>query len=318
MQYLLLLFVLYLEKHATMAESVKQVYNNISAPSHQTAFVIGITLNIVYVAVELFYGFAINSSALLADAGHNASDVLSLFLSYGAICLARKRPFGKFTYGLRKTTILASAINGILIVGAAGFILGSTIQKIKHPVDLRGDIIMVVAGIGILVNTATALLFIKKKNTDLNIKGTYLHMTSDAAVSAGVLAGGFIIEKTSMFWIDPLLSFIIVVVILLSVIGLLIDSFKLSVDAVPKEIDIDKVRAFLERMRGVNQVHDLHVWALSTTENALTAHLVIPGGCNDNFLLYIRNELHKKFNINHSTLQVQSSFVEDEYVIHPV
>jgi cobalt-zinc-cadmium efflux system protein len=270
------------------------------------------------VAVELFYGLAINSSALIADAGHNASDVLSLFLSYGAICLAQKRPFGKFTYGLRKTTILASAINGILIVGAAGFILSSTIQKIKHPADLSGDIIMIVAGIGILINTGTALLFIKKKNTDLNIKGTFLHMTSDAAVSAGVLAGGFIMEKTSMYWIDPVLGFIIVIVILMSAIGLLIDSFKLSVDAVPKEIDINKVKTFLERMQGVKQVHDLHVWALSTTENALTAHLVIPEGCDDDFLLFIREELQKKFNISHSTLQVQSSFVEDEYAFHPV
>lgn len=289
-----------------------------STPAYGWLFGIGISLNVLYVVVELVYGLAINSSSLLADAGHNASDVVSLCLSFGAICLAKKRPFGKYTYGLRKTTILASITNGILIVGAAGFILSEAIQRIKNPVELPGNIIMLVAGIGILVNTGTALLFIKSKKADLNIKGTFLHMISDAAVSAGVLAGGFIIKHTGMYWIDPLLSFVIVAVILIGATSLLMDAFKLSVDAVPNEIDIKKVKAFLENMDGVIQVHDLHVWALSTTENALTAHLVIPEGCNDAYLYDIRKKLQETFNISHSTLQVQSSFVDDEYVYHPV
>ncbi len=296
----------------------KQKYRPVHSPDYNNSFAIGIFLNIVYVFVEIFYGLSVNSSALLADAGHNASDVVSLFLAWGAISLAKKRPFGKYTYGLRKTTILASTINGVLIIAAAGFILSETLQKLKHPVALPGNIIMVVAGVGILVNTITALLFLKGQKADLNIKGTFLHMASDAAVSFGVLAGGYIIKETGKYWIDPLLSFIIVAVILLSAVGLLIDSFKLSVDAVPKEIDIKKVKVFLEKMEGVKQVHDLHIWALSTTETALTAHLVVPEGCDDIFLYHVRETLKEKFNIRHSTLQIQSSFVDDEYQYHPV
>lgn len=287
-------------------------------PRYGLSFTIGISLNIIYVIIELIYGLAVNSSALVADAGHNASDVFSMLLAWGAIYLSGKRPFGKYTYGLRKTTILASTINGILIVGAAGFILSETIQKLKHPVELPGEVIMVVAGIGILVNTCTALLFLKGQKYDLNIKSMFVHMATDAAVSAGVLAGGFIIKETGIYWIDPALSFIIVTVIILSAIGLLIDSFTLSVDAVPKDIDIAKVRQFLQKMDGVRQVHDLHVWALSTTETCLTAHLVVPEGCDDKFLYNIREKLQSEFNISHSTLQVQSSFVEDEYIYHPV
>jgi cobalt-zinc-cadmium efflux system protein len=287
-------------------------------PEYGKAFAFGIGLNIIYVFIEIFYGLAINSSALIADAGHNASDVISMILAWAAIRLAKKRPFGKYTYGLRKTTILAATVNGVLISVAAGFILSETIQKLNHPVELSGDIIMVVAGIGIMVNTGTALLFIRGKKSDLNIKGTFLHMAADAAVSAGVLAGGFIMKQTGLFWIDPLLSFIIVAVILFSAFGLLIDSFKLSVDAVPNSIDLEKVKHFLQKVEGVKQVHDLHIWALSTTENCLTAHLVVPDGCDDEFLYKIRGKLLEEFNIVHSTLQIQSSFVHNEYDYHPV
>lgn len=281
-------------------------------------FAIGIGLNVIYVVVEIIYGLKVNSSALLADAGHNASDVLSLVLSWLAIYLATKRPFGKYTYGLRKTTILAAAINGILIILAGALILSETVQKLRYPVEIPGDIIMKVAGVGIVVNTITALLFIKGQKNDLNIKGAFLHMAADAAVSTGVLVGGFIIKHTGAYWIDSLLSFIIVAVIFLSAKALLVDSFKLSVDAVPKEIDLEKVRYFLCRMEGVKQVHDLHIWAISTTETCLTAHLVIPEGCDDAFLYHIREMLFKEFKITHSTLQVQSSFVENEYEYHPV
>ena len=283
-----------------------------------SVFAIGIALNLLYVTAELFYGFKINSSALLADAGHNASDVLSLILSWVAIYLAQKRPFGKYTYGLRKTTILAAATNGILIILAAGFILSETIQELRHPVELPGNIIMKVAGVGILVNTVTALLFIKGQKSDLNIKGTFLHMAADAAVSAGIVAGGLLMNLTRAYWIDPLMSFMIVVVIFFSAKGLLVDSLKLSIDAVPKEIDIEKVKVFLNRVEGVQQVHDLHIWALSTTETCLTAHLVVPEGYDDAFLFYVREMLFKEFKITHSTLQVQNSFVENEYEYHPV
>jgi cobalt-zinc-cadmium efflux system protein len=287
-------------------------------PEYGSVFAIGIGLNVLYVIVELFYGFKVNSAALIADAGHNASDVLSLVLSWVAIYLATKQPFGKFTYGLRKTTILAATVNGILIILAAVFILNETLQRIQHPVELPGNIIMKVAGVGILVNTITALLFIKGQKSDLNIKGTFLHMAADAAVSAGVLAGGFMMKLTGAYWIDPLLSFVIVVVIVFSAKGLLVDSFKLSVDAVPKEIDLERVRLFLCKQEGVKQVHDLHIWALSTTETCLTAHLVVPEGCDDAFLFHAREMLFNEFNITHSTLQVQSSFVENEYEYHPV
>jgi cobalt-zinc-cadmium efflux system protein len=287
-------------------------------PEYGPVFAIGIGLNVIYVIVEFIYGFKVNSSALIADAGHNASDVLSLILSWVAIFLATKRPFGKYTYGLRRTTILAAAINGVLIILAAAFILSETIQKLRYPVEIPGDTIMKVAGVGILVNTITALLFIKGQKNDLNIKGTFLHMAADAAVSAGVLVGGLLMKLTGAYWIDSLLSFIIVAVIVFSAKGLLVDSIKLSVDAVPKEIDLEKVKHFLLRLDGVRQVHDLHIWALSTTETCLTAHLVVPEGCDDAFLYHIREMLFKEFKITHSTLQVQRSFVENEYEYHPV
>lgn len=282
------------------------------------SFAFGIGLNILYVVVELGYGLSVNSTALIADAGHNVSDVIALVLSWGAICLAKRRPFGNYTYGFRKTTILAATTNGALIVVAAGLILSKTIQELQYPRELPGHTIMFVAAIGIVVNMGTALLFMKGKKSDLNIQGTYLHMAADAVVSAGVLAGGFIITKTEMYWIDPLISFIIVAVILFSAIKLLTDSFKLSVDAVPNNIDIDKVKQSLLKFKGVIQVHDLHVWALSTTETCLTAHLVVPDGADDCFLFHIRKMLKEKFDIYHSTLQVQSSFVENEYEYHPV
>lgn len=269
-------------------------------------YLIGITLNIIYVGVEVFYGLHINSSALLADAGHNASDVISLFISWGAICLAKLQPFGKFTYGLRKTTILASSINGVLIIGAAVFILKEAIIKIKNPVAIPGNILMIVAGIGIIINTITALCFIKGQKRDLNIKGTFLHMAADAAVSAAVLVGGVFILNTGVYWIDSLLSFLIVVVILWSAFGLLSDSFKLSVDAVPKDIDLEKVKLFFRELEGVTDVHDLHIWAISTTETALTVHLVIPKGCNNEFIDKTREKLQQKFNIGLSTLQIES------------
>lgn len=283
-----------------------------------TSFAFGIGLNVLYVAVEIFYGLAINSSALLADAGHNASDVVSLILAWGAISLAKKKPFGKYTYGFRKTTIMAATINGMLIIGAAGFILNETIQRLNNPVELPGNVIMIVAGVGIFVNTFTALLFFDGKKHDLNIKGTFLHMAADAGVSAGVLAGGFLMKETGKYWIDPVLSFIIVAVILYSAISLLIDSIKLSVDAVPKNIDIEKVKQFLLKCKGVRQVHDLHIWAISTTETCLTVHLTVIEAVDDEFLYIIRESLYEEFHIKHSTIQVQRSFVQDEYYYHPV
>ena len=284
-----------------------------SSKKYGKAFGIGIVLNTIYVAVELFYGFSVNSTALLADAGHNASDVLSLILAWVAIWIAAKRPSGKYTYGLRKSTVMASMINGVIIIAAAGLIAWDAVQKFQNPVDIPGNIVMIVAGIGLVVNTGTAFLFYKDQKSDLNIKGAFLHMAADAGVTLGVLLGGLAIKYTGLAWIDPVLGLIIVVVILYSAWGLLSDSVKLALDAVPKGIDQDEVKRFLEKIDCIEEVHDLHIWAMSTTETALTAHLVIPEGHDDQLLYDIREKLHEMFEITHTTLQVEKEWMDDEY-----
>ncbi len=276
------------------------------------AFAIGIGLNVIYIAVEVFYGLSANSSALLADAGHNVSDVLSLILAWAATWVAEKRPSGKYTYGLRKTTVMASLVNGVLIIAAGGIITWEAIDKLQHPVAVPGNIIMLVAGIGVVINTMTALLFMKGQS-DLNIKGAFLHMAADAGVSLGVVLGGLLIKLTGIAWIDPVLSFIIVAVIVYSAWGLLADSVKLALDAVPENISLDEVKAFLESTEGVEEVHDLHIWAMSTTETALTVHLVVPGEHNDQFLYDVRERLHEQFEITHTTLQIEKGFDDHDY-----
>lgn len=277
------------------------------------AFAIGIGLNTLYIIVEIFYGISANSSALLADAGHNASDVLSLVLAWTAIWVAKKRPRGDYTYGFRKTTIMASLTNGILIIAAGGIIVYDAIQKLQNPVEIPGNVIMIVAGIGVVINTLTALLFMKGQKEDLNIKGAFLHMAADAGVSLGVVLGGFFIKTTGIMWIDPILSFLIVIVIVYSAWGLLRDSVKLALDAVPQNIDLKDVKQFLESIDKVMEVHDLHIWAMSTTKTALTAHLVVPEGKNDEFLYQLREDLHERFKIDHSTFQIENNFGDNNY-----
>lgn len=284
-----------------------------SSSKHGKAFGIGITLNAIYVAVELFYGFAVDSTALIADAGHNASDVLSLILAWAAIWVAAKRPSGKYTYGLRKTTIMASLVNGILIIGAAALIAWDAIQKFQDPVEIPGNVVMIVAGIGLIVNTGTAFLFYKDQKSDLNIRGAFLHMAADAGVTLGVLLGGLAIKYTGVTWIDPLLGLIIVIVIVYGAWDLLSDSVKLALDAVPEDIDLNEVRGFLEKIEGVEDVHDLHIWAMSTTETALTVHLVMPEGYEDQQLYDIRERLHDEFEITHTTIQVEREWNDEEY-----
>lgn len=285
--------------------------------SYGKAFGIGIGLNTVYVAVEAFYGFTVNSSALLADAGHNASDVISLILAWAATHFAGKQPQG-YTYGLRKSTIMASMVNGVLIVGASGLILWDAIGKLQEPAAVPGNVLMIVAGIGVVINAGTAFLFMKGQKEDLNIRGAFLHMAADAGVTLGVLIGGFIMKKTGAYWVDPVLSFIIVGVILYSAWGLLSDSVRLALDAVPKDIDLRKVQRFLEDLKGVEEVHDLHVWAMSTTETALTAHLVVPEGNSDQFIFDVREKLKEEFGIDHTTLQIERTFEDDEYRRHQI
>jgi cobalt-zinc-cadmium efflux system protein len=270
------------------------------------AFAIGIGLNVVFVVVEIVYGLSANSSALLADAGHNASDVLSLIFAWSALWIAAKRPAGRYTYGLRRTTIFASILNALLIFVAVGFIAWDAAGKFRQPAEVAGMTIVIVAAVGVVINTVTALMFMKGQKDDLNIKGAFLHMSADAAVSLGVVIAGLAIKYTEAYWIDPVISFVIVVVIVYGTWGLLRDSVDLALDAVPKNVNLDDVRRFLESRDKIDAVHDLHVWGMSTTETALTVHLVAPGGVPDDFLAAVRRDLHDRFGIEHTTIQIET------------
>jgi cobalt-zinc-cadmium efflux system protein len=272
------------------------------------AFIIGIALNVIYIVVEVTYGLLIDSMALLADAGHNFSDVLGLLLAWGAAYLAKTASTEKRTYGLRKSTILAAFFNAILLMIAVGAITIEAVRKLILPAPVEGTTMMIVAGIGFFINAITAFLFMKGREKDLNIKGAFLHMAADAGVSLGVVIAGFVIVSTGWLWVDPVISLIIVLVITVGTWGLLKDSFHLSMDAVPKGIDLKEVGNYLKGIEGVAEVHDLHIWAMSTTEIALTAHLVIPDEKKDDyFLKKICGELHSRFGIVHSTIQIEKS-----------
>ncbi len=274
------------------------------------AFAIGIGLNVIFVAIEIFYGLLANSSALLADAGHNTGDVLSLVFAWTATWLATIKPKGKYTYGLRKTTILVSILNALLLFGAVALIARDAIGKLQDPSPVAGTRVMIVAGFGIIINTITALLFMKGQKQDLNIKGAFLHMAADAGVSLGVVIAGLLIHLSGLYWIDPLTSFLIIAVIVWGTWRLFIDSINLALDAVPGHINIGEVRDFLLERKGVAGIHDLHVWAMGTTRVALTAHLVMPGGANDDFIARLQDELQRKFGIGHTTFQVENEQIE--------
>ena len=275
--------------------------------SHGAAFAIGVTLNLAFVAVEATYGFLSGSMALVADAGHNLSDVLSLALAWGASVLARRAPSGRFTYGYKSSTILAALANaGLLLVAIAG-IAYETVGRMAAPPAVEGRTMMVIAGIGILINGATALLFARGHEHDINIRGAFLHMAADALVSLGVVVAGAAILLTGERWIDPVTSLIIVLVIAWGTWGLLKDSVKLGLNAVPEHIDEGAVRRHLAALPGVTAVHDLHIWPMSTTEAALTAHLVMPAGCpGDAFLHDLAHRLEHDFKIGHTTVQVET------------
>lgn len=280
--------------------------------SHNRAFLFGIILNIAFVVIEVIFGLIANSSALLADAGHNASDVLGLLFAWTAIWLASVKPKGKYTYGLRKTTILVSILNALILFGAAGAILWDAVIKLQNPVPVAGKQIMLVAGIGVVINTLTALLFVKGQKEDLNIKGAFLHMAADAGVSLGVVVAGLLINLTGKLWIDPVVSFVIIAVIIRVTWRLFMDSLSLALDAVPKNIDVEQVRNYIKSKDGVASLHDLHIWAMSTTQTALTAHLVMPHGYDDDFISGLQKELKEKFNIGHTTFQIERKSLEEE------
>ncbi|MBW7887222.1 MAG: cation transporter [Bacteroidetes bacterium] len=274
--------------------------------NHNKAFAIGISLNVIFIAIEIFYGIAANSMALVADAGHNFSDVLGLLLAWGAAYLAKTLPSEKRTYGLRKSTILAAFFNAVILLIAVGAILIESIHKIISPEPIGGTTMMIVAGIGFIVNGATAMLFVKGKERDINIKGAFLHMAADAGISLGVVVTGLLINITGLFILDPVISVCIVIVITYGTWSLLRDSFELSMDAVPPHIDLNEVKSYLETIQGVSEVHDLHIWAMSTTETALTVHLVIPNEQkSDKFLEELCSQLHALYNIGHATIQIE-------------
>lgn len=273
--------------------------------SYNRAFAIGVTLNIIFVVVEIVYGIIGDSLALMTDAGHNLSDVLSLLLAWGAIYLAGKQPTPHRTYGFRRVTILASLFSAIVLMVALGGIAWEAIGRFAAPKPVDGMIVIIVAAIGVVINTATALLFITGQD-DLNIKAAFLHMAADAGVSLGVVIAGFAIMATGWLWLDPLIGLLIAAVILYSTLDLLRDSVGLAIDSVPKGINPHDVEIYLSQLPGVSEVHDLHIWPMSTTETALTAHLITPTlPTDDDLIQQAVDGLHEKFNIGHVTLQCE-------------
>ena len=268
------------------------------------AFAIGIALNIAFVAIEAFYGWKIDSLALLADAGHNLSDVAGLVLAWGGALAGRLRPDARHTYGWKRASILAAFINAVLLLVAMGSLAWEAAHRLASPHAIEGVTIMVVAGIGILVNGATALLFMRGGEHDLNIRGAFLHMAADALVSAGVVLAGGLALWFGWNWIDPVMSLAIAIIIVAGTFSLLKQSVHLLFDGVPESVNLREVEALLLALPGVARVHDLHVWAMGTSEIALTAHLVMPGDAPDDaFLQDATRQLHDRFAIEHVTLQ---------------
>lgn len=276
------------------------------------AFAIGIVLNLAFVVVEAAYGFIANSMALLADAGHNLSDVLGLALAWGGAALAKRAPSRRFSYGLRGATILAALGNAIILLIAVAFIVYNAVMRLIIPDLVQGDTVIVVALIGIVINGATAWLFARGRKGDLNIRGAYLHMVADALVSAGVVVAGILIATTGWLWVDPVTSLIVAGLIFIATADMARESATMALSGVPSSIDPDAVKAELAALPGVARVHDLHIWPMSTTETVLTAHLVIPAGPpGDAFLAGARKTLHDRFGIGHVTLQVETGRDED-------
>lgn len=270
------------------------------------AFAVGVGLNLGFVVVQIIYGVLAGSLALLTDALHNFQDVIGLGLAWGAAVLAGRLPTARYTYGLKRFSILAALANGTLLLVTTGAIVWEAIRRLMNPKPVQGGVVMIVAAIGIAVNLVSALFFLRGREHDLNIQGAFLHLMSDAAVSLGVVLAGLGIALTGWRWIDPLVSLLVALVILFSTWGLLRDAFNLAMDAVPPSIDLGAVRRYLSGLPGVRNVHDLHVWALSTTEPALTTHLIVEETQGQDALLsQIRRDLHDRFGIEHATLQLE-------------
>lgn len=274
--------------------------------SYNRAFIISVALNTGFVIIEAVYGIFANSLALLADAGHNLSDVLGLLFAWGASILARRLPTPRRTYGLRRSSILAALLNAILLLVASGAIAWEAIRRFVEPSPVSGGTIIGVAAVGIVINTVSALMFMSGRENDLNIRGAFLHLVADAVVSLGAVLAGIAIVTTGWLWFDPVISLIIVVVIVVGTWQLLQESINLVTDAVPAGIEPLAVRTYLTELPGVTGVHDLHIWGMSTTETALTVHLIMPDGHpGDAFLVEVNKELHDHFSIEHTTIQIE-------------
>ncbi len=277
-----------------------------STKNYNKAFAIGIALNVVFVIIETVYGVLSSSLALLADAGHNLSDVLGLLLAWGAFYFSAKPITEKRTYGYRKITVIASVASALILLLALGGIVWEAIGRFNNPQPIAGMTVIIVALVGVIINTITALLFVSDQKHDLNIRGAFIHMTADAGISLGVALSGFIYLQTQWLVIDPIISLVIVLIILIGTWGLLRDSFNLSIDAVPENIDVQGIKQYLEKHERIDSFHDLHIWAISTTITAMTVHLIVKTETLDNqFLMTIQKTLHDNFSIEHVTIQLE-------------
>lgn len=282
------------------------------------AFAIATTLNIALVVAQVVFGVLANSVALIADAGHNLGDVLGLLLAWGAHGMARWQPTKLYTYGFRSASILAALFNGIILLVATGAIAWEALQRLGDTTDVAGVTVTVVAAVGIAVNGGSAWLLMAGRQGDLNVRGAFLHLLGDAAISLGVVAAGAVIVATGWNWLDPVASLVIAVLIVWGTWGLLREAIMMSLDAVPKGVDGARVEGYLRGLPGVSEVHDLHIWAMSTTETAMTAHLVRPGaGLDDHLLHEISHELEHRFGISHATLQIEAGNTEHACPLAP-
>lgn len=271
------------------------------------AFGIGILLNVIFVVVETWFGWRADSLALLADAGHNLSDVLGLVLAWLGMFVARLQPNDRYTYGRQRASILAALVNALVLLAVMGGMAWEAIRRFSDPAPIAGETVIAVAAAGVVINGITAWLFMAGSHGDLNIRGAFLHMAGDALVSLGVVVAGFLYLKTGWLWLDPLLSLVIAVLILYATWGLFSQSLRLTFDGVPSSIELGAVRTYLRELPGVTDIHDLHIWAMSTSESALTAHLIMPEGHpGDDFLHELGQQLHDRFDIDHATVQIEA------------
>ncbi|MBI3862370.1 MAG: cation transporter [Planctomycetia bacterium] len=292
-------------------------HHSLAPGSFQRAFAIGVALNVTFVVIEALCGFWSHSMAVLADAGHNLSDVLGLVIAWAAARLSAVGPNERRTYGLRRTSILAALVNALVLLVATGGIAWEAVRRFADPTPVAGMTMMIVAAVGVIINGATALLFLSGRHHDLNVRGAFLHMAADAGVSLAVVVSGALIAWRGWLWLDPLMSLAIVAAILASTWGLLRDSINLALDAVPRGIDPVQVREYLGALPGITGVHDLHIWGMSTTETALTAHLVKPDGqIDDAFLADVEQTLRSRFGIVHATIQLERGDAEHACVLH--